>query len=440
MAGWRERLQPASWRGVSFYVDAAELEAGRRVVLHEYPLRDLPSAQDLGRAQRKISVTAYVLGADYLDQRDRLLAALEQPGAGSLQLPTWPAQQMVLASPAKLAESKAEGGICRLSLSFAEAGEAVHPQAAGEGPEAVASRTVAGRAAARDAFIEAWKSVMPADGGFLPSAISEALGEEWTGLLNGLANIASDRGALVSAGGILIGALLGDDANALIDDGKDLAEAVLGVVAGLIDPVAGTEAADPLLNDMDALAAAPVWGDDLAGGGDQWPRHAGRRGWDDTWPDTAARRVLAGNRAALAGLVQQAVLVERCRHLSQYQPASSSGAVARRDALTDDLDRAIDGIHAWRDEFASDTGIDTGRADAAMAALTRAVLGAASALNRAAGMADLVVIRLPISVPAIVLAYDRYEDERRADDIITRNVISHPLVLPVDQDLEVMAS
>ena len=46
---WREDLRPASFRGVPFLVDESHVVIGRRVVLHEYPLRDKPYAEDLGK-------------------------------------------------------------------------------------------------------------------------------------------------------------------------------------------------------------------------------------------------------------------------------------------------------------------------------------------------------------------------------------------------------
>ena len=48
-----EDLRPASFRGVSFQVDVASLSAGRRVQVHEYPQRDQPWVEDLGRATRQ---------------------------------------------------------------------------------------------------------------------------------------------------------------------------------------------------------------------------------------------------------------------------------------------------------------------------------------------------------------------------------------------------
>ena len=78
-----EQLQKASFRGVPFEVTAASLTAGRRTVVHEYPQRDKPYVEDLGRASRKLTIKAFVVGSDYLARAQRLLAAIEKPGPGT---------------------------------------------------------------------------------------------------------------------------------------------------------------------------------------------------------------------------------------------------------------------------------------------------------------------------------------------------------------------
>lgn len=434
---WRDRLKPASFRGVPFYVDGAQLEAGRRVVLHEYPLRDLPSAQDLGRAQRKINVTAYVLGKDYLDQRDRLVAALEQGGAGTLQLPTWPAQQMVLASPAQFHESKEEGGICRISLSFAEAGEPVHPATAADDPNASAGRTVAARSAARDSFAGRWRTRGPG-GGRLSSLVTDALGEEWGGLLAGLAAVASDNGRIASGGGVILGSLLGDwtlGERQIIGDGDGLATGLLGIIAGLVDGVSGTGEADGLLRSLASLAYAPRWG--AMGTGVAYPRGSAQPGWYANWPRSTDRQTLTGNRAALADLLGQAVLIEQARHLTDYLPVSTSDAIGRREGLIVSLDEQVDRVQVWDADFIQATDADKGVSGALIAALTAQTLAATAALNRAAGLATVQIVRLQAPLPAVVLAYDRREDEREAADIVARNRVVHPLALPAGEDLEI---
>ncbi len=130
---WRDQLRKASFRGVEFLVDSAEGQIGRRTVLHEYPLREKPYVEDLGRRARQFTIEAYVLataatGGDYMPQRDRLVAAIEQAGPGQLVHP-YLGEMRISITDAKLRESTAEGGMARFTLTCIEAGEVVFPQA-----------------------------------------------------------------------------------------------------------------------------------------------------------------------------------------------------------------------------------------------------------------------------------------------------------------------
>ncbi len=74
---WRDRLLPASFRGVGFWIDQAKTPVGRKGQLHEYPQRDLPFFEDLGQQAKTHDLTAFIIGPDCLEQRDKLLKALE---------------------------------------------------------------------------------------------------------------------------------------------------------------------------------------------------------------------------------------------------------------------------------------------------------------------------------------------------------------------------
>jgi prophage DNA circulation protein len=93
---WFEQLQPGSWRAVPFVLDTAETRAGRRVSVHEYPYRDTVWPEDLGKLPRRFAFTAYLTGDDVYQQRDRMLAACEQAGVGTLVHPTLGSVQCVL--------------------------------------------------------------------------------------------------------------------------------------------------------------------------------------------------------------------------------------------------------------------------------------------------------------------------------------------------------
>ena len=59
---WRDRLLPASFRGARFFVATDTRQGGRRLAVHEYPLRDIPYAEDLGRKARTYAIEAVLVG------------------------------------------------------------------------------------------------------------------------------------------------------------------------------------------------------------------------------------------------------------------------------------------------------------------------------------------------------------------------------------------
>lgn len=121
---WRENLRPASFRGARFFVDVAGQQGGRRQVGYEFPKRDKPYAEDMGRRGRRFSVQAYVIGPDYTDARDVLIAAMEQEGPGLLVRPTF---GEILASPEtySVQESRVRGNIAEFDMVFIEPGNAM---------------------------------------------------------------------------------------------------------------------------------------------------------------------------------------------------------------------------------------------------------------------------------------------------------------------------
>ena len=123
LSPWRARLRPASFRGATFHVEQGARSGGRRLALHEYPKRDNPYPEDMGRKGRVFPVAAYIVGPDYQDERDALIDALEQEGAGTLVLPTL-GSQLVKAGPYACNERREQGGFCEFEITFFEDGTA----------------------------------------------------------------------------------------------------------------------------------------------------------------------------------------------------------------------------------------------------------------------------------------------------------------------------
>jgi len=123
---WRARLRRARFRGASFFVAEMGGEYGRRIANHEYPGRDMPYAEDLGRKQRRWTFTGYVLGSLYTLERDRLIAATEKAGPATLIHPTI---GIVSASceTCTFNERRETGGYCEFALTFVESGKRMTP-------------------------------------------------------------------------------------------------------------------------------------------------------------------------------------------------------------------------------------------------------------------------------------------------------------------------
>lgn len=126
-APWRLALTPASFRGVQFHVEHDELAGGRRDIVHEFPNRDTPYSEDLGRRARRFSISGYIIGINYTVGRDALIAALEQEGPGALILPTQSEIQVQVDHYAMI-EQRTRGGMCTFEMTFTEAGQAISTQ------------------------------------------------------------------------------------------------------------------------------------------------------------------------------------------------------------------------------------------------------------------------------------------------------------------------
>lgn len=126
---WKDNLQDASLRGVPFKVEEDEATFGRRVQVHEYPNRDKPWAEDLGRATRRFSVQAYLIGDDFFEQRNRLIEAIEKPGSCTLVHPYYGEMTVTVDDAVRVSHSVSEGRMCRVSFSFIESGELSFPTA-----------------------------------------------------------------------------------------------------------------------------------------------------------------------------------------------------------------------------------------------------------------------------------------------------------------------
>jgi len=125
-------LAHAMFRSADFFVETNSRQGGRRVALHEYPKRNTPYAEDMGRTAVKFAVQGYCLGPHYLTVKDRLVDALEENGPGRLWLPLMHKliDMQVMVNSYAVTESRERGGICMVEMQFVEYGDPAYREVA----------------------------------------------------------------------------------------------------------------------------------------------------------------------------------------------------------------------------------------------------------------------------------------------------------------------
>lgn len=398
---WRDQLQPASFRGVAFSVAAADGELGRRNVVHEYPLRDLPYAEDLGRKARVFSIEALVIGADYMSARDKLAEAIEKPGSGELVHPYRGRVQVVVTS-ARLSESTDQGGLARFSLTFTESGEPVNPSPQADIANAVNAAADAAEAEAESSFAD----LFTVDG-FQDFVSTEALA-----MLNG--GLDSIR---LAANSLLGAALMPEFTRQLFGIADSLTSLILSPVnlaTGLFGQV--TALSSIANNPLAALSSLRS----LFGfGGNAKPVPNSIPGGTTF---TLSRQQQAANQAATISLIRHAAVIQVARVSATITSASFSEAIALRDEIAGQLEELADSAD-----------------DTLYMALTDLRIAVIKDINaRAADLARTVQYTPPATLPALVVAYNLYGAIANTEDIIARNAIRHPGFVPGGRALEML--
>jgi prophage DNA circulation protein len=404
---WVKQLRPASFRGVLFKVDTSDVTLGRRNVVHEYPFRDIPYTEDLGKKAREINIRAYVINsptgdASFLDLQDALIRAIEADATpGTLVHPILGTLQVV-PKDCRHTWSNQEGGIAYFDLTFIEAGENKYPAQSLDTKGAVNDSA--------DKAIEAIQSVI--GGGFvstgLPSYVAEAaqsiLGDFTSNVESALrvaAPIAADAAKLRKAV-----ATFNKQVVSIAQTPTALAKQATQLVAQLRKSFTSGKSA------YIALAKLVDFGANL-------PAVA---------ETTTTRKQQTANQALLVGMVQQTALVELANAVAEVPFDSYNDAVVARDDLAARLDSAIVAIGS------------TDNDDAYMALEGLRASMVKDVTDRAANLRRVKTIIPTKCMPALVTSYSLYQTASNDAEIVARNHVRHPGFLPANQPLEVLVS
>ena len=392
---WRESLRDASYRGVPFLYDSTGGAYGRRHARHEYPGRDLPFMEDMGRKPREHTIEAFLLEPGHLAAAAPLIEACEAEGPGTLVHPYWGSLQVVCTGCRQRFTTR-EGGMASFTLTFVEAGENRYPTSRVDTGVLVAASAAAMARAVQTDFEDAFS----VDGhpGFVAAAAAAVAAEAVAAVeaaLAGQVPAGEDRAAFEVA----VAAI---DVETAVQDAGQLAADMAALMA------APREAG--IVPTMEAFAAVMDFGGSLAA----------------VPQTTATRQVQAANQAALVSLARRTALTEAARAAAETTFETYEDAIAARDDLADRLDAEM--ATAGDDVFA---GLQDLRA-----AVVRDVTARAPSLPR-------LVTHVPAATrPALCVAHDLYGDEpeeliERAAEIAARNRIRHPAFI-VPAALEVL--
>lgn len=391
---WREDLRRvsvggrqligASFRGVAFFVDSSQRSGGRRTVEHEFPFRDDPFVEDLGRRARSFAVEGYVLGDDYLTQRDALLAALEdQAGPGELVHPYYGAKR-VICKDCSVRESRADGGIAMFVLEFCETPtQAPVPTAEVDSTGDVSAKADAAEIAMDAEFVGKYDPAgLPA---FSLASAETALKSAAASLSAKLAPIVSSTQELAQLNGQV--ALLTAEASSLVRQ----PDVVVGKFRDAITALVNTASSAPgaLMNALFSTYLA-----DLG---------------PTVIPTTATRARELANQDALTGALRSAIAIAAAR-LAPVVPY----------ATIDDATAARDQVAAILEEQAEAAG------DTAYPALVDLRSGVLRAVPGGAEFAKVLTVTRNVPIPSLLLAYQLYGSVDLELDVVARNGVRHP--------------
>lgn len=401
--GWKENLREASFRGIVFQVNSHGLDGGRRVVKHDFPMRDKGSTEDMGRKAKAFTVDAFVLGDDYMRERDALISACDEAGSAELVHP-YLGTLKVNCEGYSLHESAEEGRLARFTLTFCESGEAEFPNSSVDAAAVAEEAADEVEAVALDDFAESFSL-----DGMPEYAIADVTAQfiEAVGKVKDIANTVNT----IASGGVGIMKTLSDFSgglNSMLNAPRLLGDSfsnLLKGVTGIFD--SPFEAAKRLADMFDfgtgssSVSTTPIS------------------------PKTATRLRQAQNRDAITALIQRAAVIQTIRIAPTATFETVEDAREMSAIITDKIDSIME---------------NPATVDAVYMAFQKARTAVVAAVPPENVSLPNLVDYVPVkTLPSLVIAYDLYEDASREAEIVSRNRVSHPGFVPGAVPLKVIA-
>ena len=426
---WRDDLLPASFRGINFLIEQAAVPVGRKGQLHEYPQRDEPFFESLGKQSQVHKVSAFVIGDDCFERRDKLLEALEKQGPGELVHP-WLGRMQVDVGECDLSHSRPEGGMARLELTFYPS----KPRKFPTGTANTQQQVVKSSETLLQSALRRYKAAM---------ALVDKARINMIGLRNGLSNVYAIiqrqftpfLGLFTNLSGFIQSLVNSPSALSALFSSYFSDFSTSGLFRTGVSRSSNSSSSSGQGASGTGAVTAPSYRSSVAVAS----QHAEAVTSINTVPPAGGADTTAAAQA-VADLVQDALLVQVALIISEMPVATQPVTVESTPSIDHQAVQPVerpevpvaDDVIELRDALSEAIWEASLKADPehyqALNTLRQALVKHLTAV--AASGVRLVDITPAETLPALVLAYRRFGDATRAGEVVQRNRIQHPGFVP----------
>lgn len=429
---WLKDLWLSSFKGVPFWTERDQESGGRRIVKHQFPMRDPPFLEDLGEDLREFDVTAY-LASDAADAESAaLVAACASRGAGILVMPVQ-GPVMVRCVSWSRDSFKDRAGYIAFSLKCTREG---------------ASSAMVSVAMSANLVFAAAESVASSiatsflDGLALVGLPDYVVGGVVAGVQDGIATLEALRSTEpvdVTASSTQRRAIasLFDLAPVLVPVPVATGEAAVSVAAaqavlarsvqdvnGVVTDPSAIENAGPAAIPLQVIAIARALGDAL-------PPVSAVRAFEAVVTEpgfasvvvpgrvypTPGRRAEAENAEQVFRLLRLAALTAYCEAVARVPLADRPAGITLRANVAEYFEAEVGDLPPSQLDLIRAIGA---LRDATIAYLSRKVVD----------LAPVIRLEANLPMPSVFWAWRLYQDPSRASELVARNRVVHPSFMP----------
>lgn len=415
---WTKTLWPASYKGVPFFVEMDDEQGRRRIVEHEFPMRDTPYNEDLGEGVRHYDLTAYVASDSSDVDAASVIAICATRGPGALVLPSQ-GPVIVRCLDFKRARQKDKAGYEALDLKFTRQGASIALASVAGLANLVFVTAEQTSLAAALAFAQA--TVTSGQPGYVVDAASQGVEDNAAALeaIRATAPVASDVSAAQRAA---IQAIY-DAAPTIADPAPAAGAADFATAAGM---AANSYAADLAAR---VTAAARVLGKAMPPSDAMAQFEQAFQSAQVAIPApiyaTSGTVQEAANQAAANQALRMASLITYCEAVARMTFGDRPSAITVRANVAEYFESELLVLNAGDVDLAH--AIIKLR-DSVIDYLSRTIIT----------LAPVITVEANLILPSLFWAWRLYQDPTRSTELADRNQVAHPSFMP--SEFEALAS